>query len=152
MSAVEQTRLTRAGLLHDLGKVGISNRVLDKSGPLDASERSAVERHPVFTWEILRRVGAFADFARSAASHHEKLDGSGYPWRLGGDDLDASARILVVADIYEALTATRPYRGGLGPDAALAIMEKDRGTRLDARVLDALAALVAGRPDGGQAL
>jgi putative nucleotidyltransferase with HDIG domain len=144
MDSASQTRLRRAGLLHDLGKVGISNRVLDKNGPLDSAERSAVERHPLYTWEILRRVGAFADFAKSAASHHEKLDGSGYPWKLGGDDLDSCARILVVADIYEALTATRPYRGGMSPEAALAIMERDRGHRLDARVLDALSAIMIG--------
>jgi HD-GYP domain-containing protein (c-di-GMP phosphodiesterase class II) len=129
-------------LLHDLGKVGISNRVLDKNGPLDATERLAVQQHPLFTWEILKRIGAFADFARSAASHHEKLDGSGYPWRAGGDDIDPSARILVVADIYEALTATRPYRSGMTPEHALSIMAKDRGTRLDAPALDALATLM----------
>jgi HD-GYP domain-containing protein (c-di-GMP phosphodiesterase class II) len=142
LDLMAQTRLRRAGLLHDLGKVGISNRVLDKNGPLDATERYAVELHPVYTWEILKRVRAFADFARPAASHHEKLDGSGYPWKLGGDDLDASARILVVADIYEALTASRPYRNGMSPEAALAIMENDRGRRLDGWVLDALAAIV----------
>jgi putative nucleotidyltransferase with HDIG domain len=142
MNAAAQVRLRRAGLLHDLGKVGISNRVLDKNGPLDATERLAVQQHPLFTWEILKRIGAFADFARSAASHHEKLDGSGYPWRVGGDDIDPSARILVVADIYEALTATRPYRSGMTPEHALSIMAKDRGTRLDAPALDALATLM----------
>lgn len=136
------TRLRRAGLLHDLGKVGISNRILDKTGPLAPHERQAVEVHPVYTWEILRRVAAFADFARPASLHHEKLDGSGYPWRVGGDDLDLPARILVVADIYEALTASRPYRAGVAPEEALRILERDRGTRLDAAVLDALAAMV----------
>jgi HD-GYP domain-containing protein (c-di-GMP phosphodiesterase class II) len=116
--------------------------VLDKNGPLDAAEREAVQQHPIFTWEILKRISAFADFARSAASHHEKLDGSGYPWRVGGDDIDPSARILVVADIFEALTATRPYRSGMTPEHALSIMAKDRGTRLDAQALDALATLM----------
>jgi putative nucleotidyltransferase with HDIG domain len=149
MDTGSQTRLRRAGLLHDLGKVGISNRVLDKNGPLDAAERSAVQQHPRFTWEILKRISAFADFARSAASHHEKLDGSGYPWGLGGDDIDLSARILVVADIYEALTASRPYRSGMTPDHALCQMARDRGTRLDARALDALATLTLERREIG---
>jgi putative nucleotidyltransferase with HDIG domain len=137
-------RLRRAGLLHDIGKVGVSNRILDKNGPLDIEERLAVERHPVFTWEILRRVSIFRDFARQAALHHEKLDGSGYPWNLGGDELDAPSRVLAVADIFEALTAERPYRPGMPVDQALGILEREKGTRLDALAVDALAARVTG--------
>ncbi len=133
---LKQTR--RAGLLHDIGKVGVSSRILDKNGPLSDAERAAVEAHPSFTWEILGRVSAFAPFARQASTHHEKLDGSGYPWKLAGDDLDAPARAMVVADIYEALTADRPYRVGLSHAQALAILEKDRGTKLDADAIDAL--------------
>jgi HD-GYP domain-containing protein (c-di-GMP phosphodiesterase class II) len=102
-----ERRLHRAGLLHDIGKLGVSNRILDKAGPLTAEERAAVEAHPRFTWEVLSRVGAFADIARPAALHHEKLDGSGYPWGLAGEALDDAARALAVADIYEALTADR---------------------------------------------
>lgn len=141
-------RIKRAGLLHDLGKVGISNRILDKNGPLDDAERAAVEQHPLYTWEILRRIGAFADFARPAALHHEKLDGTGYPWRVGGDDLDSMSRILAVADIYEALTATRPYRAGMSPEEALGIMDRQRGAKLDAGMLDALGGLVLPGQDG----
>jgi putative nucleotidyltransferase with HDIG domain len=137
-----QRKLKRAGLLHDVGKVGISNRILDKAGPLTKAERRTVEQHPVHTWEILKRIGAFAGFARAASLHHEKLDGSGYPWRLGGAELDLTARILAVADVYEALTASRPYRKGMTPDEAISIMERDRGTKLDGDVLDALASLV----------
>lgn len=133
-------RTRRAALLHDIGKVGVSNRILDKNGPLTDAERAAVQAHPSFTWEILGRVSAFAPFARQAATHHEKLDGSGYPWKLTGDDLDRPSRALVVADIYEALTATRPYRAGLSADTALAILEKERGTTLDADAIDALSA------------
>jgi HD-GYP domain-containing protein (c-di-GMP phosphodiesterase class II) len=138
----EQHRLLRAGLLHDIGKVGVSNQILDKNGPLTARERGDVERHPAFTWQILSRVEAFRTFAWTASVHHEKLDGSGYPWRLTARDLDLPARILGVADVYEALTADRPYRRGLSSGAALEIMLRDRGRRLCETTLDALHAYV----------
>ena len=140
-------RTRRAGLLHDIGKVGVSNRILDKNGPLADDERAAVQSHPMYTWEILGRVGAFASFARQASTHHEKLDGSGYPWKLRGDELDAPARAMVVADIYEALTANRPYRAGMPVEKALGILENERGAKLDGDAIDALAAAVTG--DGG---
>ena len=142
----ELTRLSRAGLLHDIGKLGVSNTILDKNGPLFDDERTAMQAHPVHTWEILRRVPAFSDFARMASLHHEKLDGTGYPWKVPGEALDLQSRILVVADIFEALTADRPYRAGMPIEAALALLEKDRGTKLDAAVLDALAAAVTEIP------
>lgn len=142
MDAAERKRLWRAGMLHDVGKLGVSNGILDKQGPLTDGEREAVSRHPRFTWDILTRVRAFADFARPAALHHEKLDGSGYPWGLDGDALDDAARVLAVADIYEALTADRPYRAGMAPAQALAIMEADRDTKLCGRALDGLEAVV----------
>lgn len=134
----ELVRLARAGLLHDVGKLGVSNTILDKNGPLFDAERTAMQAHPVHTWEILRRVRAFADFARMASLHHEKLDGTGYPWNVPGEGLDLQARILVVADIFEALTADRPYRVGMPVEAALGILQRDRGTRLDGDVIDAL--------------
>jgi HD-GYP domain-containing protein (c-di-GMP phosphodiesterase class II) len=136
------TRLTRAGLLHDVGKLGVSNTILDKAGPLTDAERMTMQAHPLHTWEILRRVRVFSGFSKVAALHHEKLDGSGYPWGVSADGLELDARILVVADIYEALTADRPYRAGLPPERVLQMLESDRGTRLDGRVLDALAAAV----------
>lgn len=138
-------RTRRAGLLHDIGKVGVSNRILDKNGPLADDERAAVQSHPMYTWEILGRVSAFASFARQAATHHEKLDGSGYPWKLRGDELDKPSRAMVVADIYEALTADRPYRAGMPVEKALAILEQERGDKLDGDSIDALAEEVSGR-------
>lgn len=136
------TRTRRAGLLHDIGKVGVSNRILDKNGPLDTTERAAIEQHPLHTWEILRRVSAFSDFARQASTHHEKLDGTGYPWRLEADDLDMPSRALVVADIYEALTASRPYRGSMSVEEALSILDILKGTKIDIQAVEALAAVV----------
>lgn len=121
----EQRRLYRAGLLHDVGKLGVSSRILDKAGPLTPEERAGIERHPGFSWEILSRVGAFRGFAWTAVLHHEKLDGSGYPWGYTAEQLDGPARTLCVADIYEALTADRPYRAGMPPETALGILRKE---------------------------
>ena len=123
----EMRVINRAALLHDVGKLGVSSRILDKAGPLTEGERAEMQRHPLYTWEILQRVGAFSGFARTAALHHEKLDGSGYPWGVGGDELDLPARILCVADMYEALTAHRPYRAGLGRETALKIIREGSG-------------------------
>ena len=134
----ELVRLSRAGLLHDVGKLGVSNTILDKNGALTDAERTAVQAHPAHTWEILRRVRVFSGFARLASLHHEKLDGSGYPWGVPAEGLDLQARILVVADIFEALTADRPYRAGFPIPTALGILAKDRGSKLDADVLDVL--------------
>ncbi len=130
--------LKRAGLLHDVGKLGISSRILDKAAPLTAEERAEVEQHPRFTWSILRRVGSFREFAWTAALHHERIDGSGYPWGLGGEDLDVEARTLAIANVWEALTARRPYRDGLPVEDALRIIRKDVTLRYDNRVFEAL--------------
>ena len=135
LDAAEQRRLYRAGLLHDIGKLGVSNRILDKPGALTAAERAQIERHPSFTWEILQRVRAFDGFARLAAVHHEKLDGSGYPWGLTARELDLASQVLCVADMYEALSADRPYRKGLSHADVLAVLRKESGTRLCAEAV-----------------
>ena len=137
----EQRRIYRAGLLHDIGKLGVSNTILDKDGPMTPEERVQMELHPRFTLEILDRVSSFHSFARTASLHHEKLDGSGYPFGVKGEDLDLPARILVVCDIYDALTSDRPYRKGMPESRAMEILESDRGTKLCPTALDALAAL-----------
>jgi HD-GYP domain-containing protein (c-di-GMP phosphodiesterase class II) len=130
MTADELRDLRRAGLLHDLGKLAISNRILDKPGPLDADEFALVREHPTFTRQILGRIPAFAELAPIAAAHHEKLDGSGYPLGLEAHELSSAARILVVADIFEALTADRPYRAAMSTAEALALMLQDVDQKL----------------------
>lgn len=130
--------LHRAGLVHDIGKLGVSNRILDKPGRLTDQERTAIERHPVMGWKILERVEAFARFAWSASLHHERLDGTGYPWRIGAGRLDLSARVLAVADVFEALTADRPYRAGMPAARALEILHEGAETHYDPRVIRAL--------------
>lgn len=130
--------LNRAALLHDVGKLGISSGILEKAGPMTDDERAEMQRHPMYTWEILQRVSAFAGFARTAALHHEKLDGTGYPWGVRGEDLDIASRILCVADIYEALTANRPYRAGLSREAALKIIRSGSGKHVCPMATEAL--------------
>ena len=137
--------LRRSALLHDIGKLGVSNRILDKPGPLDRGEWEAVRRHPQWSLEILARVGAFADVARIAAAHHERLDGSGYFRGLTGEQLDRPSRILAVADVAEALSANRPYRRALDPDEVLGILRPDAIRRLDQEVLTALADVLPAR-------
>jgi len=133
-----QATLNRSALLHDIGKLGVSSRILDKPGPLNTQEWETVRRHPRWSMEILARVSAFRDVARIAAAHHERLDGSGYYRSLTASELDRPSRILAVADVAEALSADRPYRRALSPDEVLAVMRLDAGTRLDAEVLAAL--------------
>ena len=107
--------LRRAALLHDLGKLGVSNLILDKAGKLDDREWTQMRRHPELTVRILERVAAFRDLAATAGAHHERLDGRGYHLGLTGDQLNRDARILAVADVCEALTADRPYRPRSSP-------------------------------------
>jgi HD-GYP domain-containing protein (c-di-GMP phosphodiesterase class II) len=141
LDAVEQRRIYRAGLLHDVGKLGISSRILDKNGAMTEEEREQMERHPQYTLDILERVSAFRGFARTAALHHERLDGSGYPFHYDGEELDLSARILCVVDIYDAISSDRPYRKAMVPAVITSILERDRGTRLCPIALDALHAV-----------
>lgn len=136
---LEQRRLYRAGLLHDIGKLGVSNTILDKPGKLSPAERMEIERHPMHSLAILMRVSAFGDLAWTASVHHEALDGSGYPWKLTAKQLDPAARTLAVADVYDALTADRPYRAAMSREDALRIIDAQRGTRLDPDAVDAIA-------------
>jgi len=130
--------LVRAALLHDLGKLGVSNEILDKPGKLDAAEWESVRSHPGRGAEILSRMAAFAPLAKIALEHHERLDGKGYPQQLSGEAINLETRIVTTADIFDALTADRPYRKAMSAGEALAIMRADVGTAIDARCFAAL--------------
>jgi putative nucleotidyltransferase with HDIG domain len=138
--------LRRAALLHDVGKLGVSNRILDKPGPLTDGEWGAVRRHPRLSMVILRAVPALAPVARLSATHHERLDGSGYPYGLTASELKLPDRVLQVADVTDALTSERPYREALSPDEGLAIMRYDAGKRLDADAFAAVESWLPRRP------
>jgi putative nucleotidyltransferase with HDIG domain len=137
-SARDRQLLRRAALLHDIGKLGVSNSILDKPGKLDDLEWQAIRLHPVFTDEILRRMDAFKDLAPIGRGHHEKLDGRGYPDGLTASRISMETRIVTMADIFDALTAERPYRAAMPLAKALGILESDVGSSLDATCFEAL--------------
>jgi HD-GYP domain-containing protein (c-di-GMP phosphodiesterase class II) len=130
--------LKRGALLHDVGKLGVSNSVLDKAGKLDDDEWEAVKKHAQYTESILGSIGAFRELAAIAGAHHERLDGQGYPRGLSGDEIALETRIITTADVFDAITAERPYRGAIPVPQALEIMRKTVGTALDGACFEAL--------------
>lgn len=134
-------KLEIAGLLHDLGKLRVPDEILDKPGRLDSRERRIINTHSFETFQILRNIEGFEDIARWAAYHHEEPDGSGYPFHLKGTTLSLEARILRVADIFQAMVQHRPYRQGLAADEVAAFIRQlaEQG-RVDARVTGVLLA------------
>jgi HD-GYP domain-containing protein (c-di-GMP phosphodiesterase class II) len=143
MPQAEVNKLRRAALLHDIGKLGVSNAILEKPGKLTAEEFAEVRKHPYFTYEILRRIPAFADFSTDAAAHHEKLNGKGYWQGMSGDQISQPARILAVADVFDALSANRPYREALPLEKVFSIMREEAPQALD---WPCLAALMEAKP------
>jgi putative nucleotidyltransferase with HDIG domain len=137
-SAEGMRTVRRAALLHDVGKLGISNLILDKPGKLDAAELAEMRKHPHYTRQILSRVSAFADIADLAAGHHERLDGKGYDRGLEAAGLSAAVRILSIADMFEALASRRPYRQDLTEEQVMDILVKNVGPGLDPACFEAL--------------
>jgi putative nucleotidyltransferase with HDIG domain len=138
MSETEVTLIRRAALLHDIGKLSVPNTILEKPDKLDNKEWDVVRKHPYYSFEILRRIPAFGELSEVAASHHEKLDGSGYFRSLTAEQMSLPVRILVVADIYDALSAKRPYRDALPTEKVFEIMQKEAVRQIDAVCLEAL--------------
>jgi HD-GYP domain-containing protein (c-di-GMP phosphodiesterase class II) len=144
--------LRRGALLHDVGKLGVSNAILDKPGKLDPTEWAAVQRHALYTEQILGRITAFGVLARVAGAHHEKLDGTGYPRGLDARHIRLETRIITTADVFDALTARRPYRDAMPVEQALAIMAAEEGTAFDADCLAALRRVLAAPTNTGPGL
>jgi HD-GYP domain-containing protein (c-di-GMP phosphodiesterase class II) len=138
LAAVRRRWLKRAALLHDIGKLGVSNSILDKPGKLDETEWEAMKQHAAYSETILSRIAAFGDLAGVAGAHHERLDGKGYPRGLAGDQIALETRIITTADIFDALTADRPYRAAMPISKALGIMTDMIGTQIDADCFAAL--------------
>jgi putative nucleotidyltransferase with HDIG domain len=141
LGAPDLDTLRRGSLLHDIGKIGVPPEVLNKSGPLDPAERAVVESHPVLGARILEPVGAFGDILPLVRHHHERLDGRGYPDRLVGSQIDTLTRVLSIADVYDALVSARPYRAGMEPSAAVALMLDSADTQFDRHLLNLFVAL-----------
>ena len=138
LGAQERRWLRRGALLHDVGKLGVSNQILDKPGKLDPWEWAAVQRHAHHTEQILGRISAFGVLARIAGAHHEKLDGTGYPRGLDARHIRLETRIITTADIFDALTADRPCRRAIPTEQALQVMRDSIGTAIDADCFAAL--------------
>ena len=138
LSDARRKLVYRASLLHDLGKLRVPNTILDKPGKLDAAEWRIVQEHPGLTRDILARITAFREVAEVAGNHHERLDGSGYPFRRCGGQLNLESRILAVADVYGALSEDRPYRAGLSRETVHSIMSSEIPHKLDPDCYEAL--------------
>jgi putative nucleotidyltransferase with HDIG domain len=135
----EQVReIRRAALLHDIGKLGVSSLILDKPGALTDDEFRAMRRHPMATREILMRTGCFRHLASAAASHHERLDGSGYDLGLKRSELPMLTRVLCTADVCDALRASRPYRPGMPLERVIDVMGREVGNAIDPTCFEAL--------------
>ena len=133
-----------AAFLHDLGKIGLGDDILAKPGPLTEKERRRMQRHPVVGYEILQPVPIRETIKLAVRHHHERWDGKGYPDGLAGNDIPVSARIIAVADTYEALVSDRPYRTARSAEEAIAEVIRCSGSQFDPRVVDAFLTVAGG--------
>jgi HD-GYP domain-containing protein (c-di-GMP phosphodiesterase class II) len=131
-----------AGLLHDIGKIAIPTGILEKPGPLTPDERKLIERHPAVGERILAKASGYEHIASIVRSHHERIDGLGYPDGLARDAIPTMARIIGAADAYNAMTSDRPYRPAMSAATARGRMWDGAGTQFDAEVVIALDAVL----------
>jgi response regulator RpfG family c-di-GMP phosphodiesterase len=144
LSDQEVQRMWLAGYLHDIGKIGIKETVLNKPGRLDEEEWNLIQQHPVVAGKILGPIPELSDIIDIIVHHHEHYDGSGYPDGLEGGSIPLGARILTVADAFDALTSRRPYRDALGLDESYRILEEAAGTQFDPVIMRAFLDLKRG--------
>lgn len=139
--------LALAGLIHDLGKTWMQNELLHKDSALSRNERNQMERHPAIAARILLTYGAPDSLSEAVLHHHEAFDGHGYPDRLAGEAIPYSARLLSVADVYDALTSERPYKHALDDATACEYLRSMAGTCFDPAIVAVFLDLVEKRPD-----
>lgn len=139
LAPIELTALERGALLHDIGKIGVPSTILDKPALLNPEEFGIIQEHVRLGVRIIEPIHQYAEILPMILQHHERLDGSGYPQGLKGDEICTHARILAVADCYDAITTHRPYREGLSPEEALEVIRGDAPTELDPLVVESLA-------------
>ena len=132
-----------AGLLHDIGKIGVPGRVLNKTAPLDDEEYEMMKEHAAIGANILAEVDSYGEISTLVRHHHERIDGRGYPDKIGGDFIPAISRMISVADTYSAMTTDRPYREGMPTPKAMSILEECRGTQLDDLYAEAFLRILA---------
>jgi HD-GYP domain-containing protein (c-di-GMP phosphodiesterase class II) len=133
----ECEKIYLTGLLHDLGKIGISDSVLKKCGPLTNEEFAEIQKHPDLGWAILQELEQFAYVLPGVLHHHERYDGKGYPDNLQGEETPLEGRLLAVVDSFDAMTSDRPYRAGMPVEKAIEILGEGAGTQWDSRMIDA---------------
>jgi diguanylate cyclase (GGDEF)-like protein/putative nucleotidyltransferase with HDIG domain len=138
LDEVEVERVGHAALLHDIGKVGMPDRVLHKPGPLAGEEWDVMREHPVIGERILRAIPGMGGVARIVRHEHERFDGTGYPDGLAGEEIPLGSRIILACDAYHAMTSDRPYRAGLGHEHAVAELVRCSGSQFDPRIVAAL--------------
>jgi|GEM_PF-2975681 len=136
LDSSECQSLKSGALLHDIGKIGISDTILHKPGPLTEQEWEIMKQHPKIGNKILKNVKFLEDSLPVVLSHHEKFDGSGYPYGLIGEDIPLIARIFALADAYDAITSDRPYRKGKSHDEAVAEIKRSAGTHFDPSIVE----------------
>jgi putative two-component system response regulator len=138
MSAHEADDLLHAAPMHDVGKIGIPDRILQKPGPLDPDEWAVMQSHAAIGAKIIgdHPAGMLALASSIALTHHEKWDGSGYPNRLAGEAIPLAGRIVAIADVFDALTSVRPYKEAWTVEAAVELLEQQKGRHFDARLVD----------------
>jgi len=134
-----------AGLLHDIGRFALPDRVMERHGTLTEDDWEAIRLHPELGADLLRDLGVYGPVAQIVRAHHERIDGRGYPDRLRGDDIPAIARIVAVAEVYDTLTAEDTYRDRMTSFQAMTELRRVAGRQLDERYVEALASLLAGR-------
>jgi putative nucleotidyltransferase with HDIG domain len=146
LSIAEQQLAHLCGLVHDIGKVGLPPGLLEKPGPLSLQERRVMEEHPVIGQRILEKVENYGAIATIVRHHHERIDGHGYPDGLLGADIPLIARILTVADAYDAMTSDRPYRDAMPPQVARLRLAQAVESQFDTAVVAAFEAILATGP------
>jgi HD-GYP domain-containing protein (c-di-GMP phosphodiesterase class II) len=134
--------IQRAALLHDVGKIGVSDNILHKPGPLSPEEWQEMRRHPSIGYDMLKGASFLSTASEIVWSHHERYDGKGYPRGLAGEAICLGARIFAVADTFDAMTSDRPYRKATGWETAREEIERNSGTQFDPRVVEVFLALV----------
>jgi HD-GYP domain-containing protein (c-di-GMP phosphodiesterase class II) len=127
-------------MLHDVGKLGVPTKVLQKTGPLAEEELAAIQLHPMRGLEIVRQIGFLTEALDGIMHHHERMDGQGYPMGLAGDEIPEFARVIAVADAFDSMTSTRSYRGARSVEEAVAELRKCSGRQFDPVLVDAFIA------------
>jgi hypothetical protein len=145
LSEDRQSALEHAGLLHDVGKVGVPTSIIQKPGRLDDSEMDAIRLHPARGVELIGNIPFLEEVKSAVLHHHEKYDGTGYPAGLSGTNIPYFARIIGIVDAFDCLTSTRSYRPARGVDETLAILEQDKHSHFDPELVDAFVQVIRKR-------